>query len=197
MFPNWTGWKTVKLILSILTACAGAITSASLPAAPATVLEAGTVATTILGILTSIVVVLSGTAAGPAMANSVEKAARVPPLAVLMILGCLFGASGCMVAIPQPGQTPAQVQACSSDATVHNIAAWSAGVLAAGGTTEASIAAADSNPTVQKDLAITGIATAALAGVATLTAETEANAYNSQGCGPALPLLAPGKTASR
>lgn len=98
---------------------------------------------------------------------------------------CLF-MSGCMASIQQPGQTPAQVSACSNDATLHNVLLGAAGILTTGTATEASIAATqDAN--VGKTLAITGAATggaaAALLGASVLVAES----YNNDKCAPALP----------
>ena len=58
MFPNWTGWKTVKAILFVL----GGLVPTVLPA------QYQQVAAAIVGAVGSIVVVLSGTNAGPAMA---------------------------------------------------------------------------------------------------------------------------------
>jgi hypothetical protein len=83
MLPNWTGWKTVKLILAILTTCAGAV--ASSPGMPAAVVQAATIATTLLGIATSIVVVLSGTAAGPAVVANMTRGAGA--VLLLMAIG--------------------------------------------------------------------------------------------------------------
>jgi hypothetical protein len=63
MFPNWTGWKTVKLVLSL-----GATLVGSLAAAGVISPEIAHVAGITDGALLSIVIALSGTNAGPAMA---------------------------------------------------------------------------------------------------------------------------------
>jgi hypothetical protein len=70
MFPNWTGWKTVKLILAVLSAG-----SSALPA-PYNV-DVGTVLSAVL----AVVVILSGTNAGPAMAAKTAKIATAVLLA--------------------------------------------------------------------------------------------------------------------
>lgn len=111
--------------------------------------------------------------------------AKPPILPVLGLFFCL-ASSGCMAAVQQPGQTPAQVSACSTDATLHNVLLGAAGILTTGTATEASIAATqDAN--VSKTLAITGAATggaaAALLGASVLVAQT----YNNDRCAPALP----------
>ena len=63
MFPNWTGWKTVKLVLATLAAAAGGIGAAGLGGVSTDAVIVGTV----LSALTGVVVVFSGTAAGPKM----------------------------------------------------------------------------------------------------------------------------------
>ena len=57
MFPNWTGWKTVKTILFVATGFVSLI--------PA---QYQTLYSTVVAAVGSIVVVLSGTNVGPAMA---------------------------------------------------------------------------------------------------------------------------------
>jgi hypothetical protein len=59
MFPNWSGWKTVKLLLVSLTGLAPVVTP---PAYVALV-------TAVLSGITGVVVVLSGTAVGPQLAR--------------------------------------------------------------------------------------------------------------------------------
>ena len=59
MFPNWTGWKTVKTALFILGGLAPTVVPAQYQA----------LAAALIGGIGSIVVVLSGTSAGPAMAK--------------------------------------------------------------------------------------------------------------------------------
>ena len=61
MFPNWTGWKTTKSILFALTALAGIV-----PAQYQTAYSA------IIGSVGVVVVFLSGTSAGPAMAEKIK-----------------------------------------------------------------------------------------------------------------------------
>jgi len=97
---------------------------------------------------------------------------------------------GCMASTPQPGQTPAQVAACSADAALHNIAVYSAGILAAAGAAEGAVAATESQPATEHALAVGGIVTAAVAGGATLAAELLGASYAGQGCAPALPTAA-------
>lgn len=58
MFPNWTGWKTVKALLFV----AAGVVPSLVPA------QYQAIASAVLGGIGSIVVVLSGTNAGPAMA---------------------------------------------------------------------------------------------------------------------------------
>ena len=55
MFPNWTGWKTVKAVLFVL----GGLVPTIVPS------EYQHLAAVIVGAVGSIVVVLSGTSAGP------------------------------------------------------------------------------------------------------------------------------------
>jgi hypothetical protein len=62
MFPNWTGWKTTKSILFALSALAGVV--------PA---QYQTAYTAVIGSIGVVVVFLSGTNAGPAMAGKVVK----------------------------------------------------------------------------------------------------------------------------
>lgn len=124
------------------------------------------------------------TSARQIAAKTAAGVSRMLSLVCLVILACTM--SGCMASIAQPGQTPAQLQACSTDATLHNISAYVAGAAAVGATTEASFAAAESSPSTQQGLAIAGIATAAVAGLATLGSQLTLAAYNSDGCGPAL-----------
>jgi hypothetical protein len=104
---------------------------------------------------------------------------------------------GCEFAVAQPGQTPAQVQACSTDATLHNVAVYGAGVLAAAGAAEGAVAATESQPSTEHALAVSGIVTAAVAGGATLAAELLGASYTSQGCAPALPPAAPARKAAK
>ena len=65
MFPNWTGWKTVKLVLSILSAGAAGVATGNISAV---VTQDATIAGTILGTFLTLVVIASGTNVGPAMA---------------------------------------------------------------------------------------------------------------------------------
>lgn len=58
MFPNWTGWKTVKTLLFV----AAGIVPSLVPS------QYQALASAILGGIGSVVVVLSGTNSGPAMA---------------------------------------------------------------------------------------------------------------------------------
>ena len=58
MFPNWTGWKTVKGLLFVLGGLVPVLVPASYQA----------LASGIVAAVGSVVVILSGTNAGPAMA---------------------------------------------------------------------------------------------------------------------------------
>ncbi len=100
LLPNWTGWKTVKLTLFLLTTMVGAVATAQLPAdAPASILTYSHYAQTVLGILGSIVVVMSGSSMGP-----VVLAKMVKPLAVLVLfVGINVGLIACLRMV-----TPAQ-----------------------------------------------------------------------------------------
>ena len=61
MFPNWTGWKTTKLVLATVAAGAAGIAAAHLGA----VSDYASTVGTIDGTLLAIVITLSGTALGP------------------------------------------------------------------------------------------------------------------------------------
>ncbi len=58
MFPNWTGWKTVKTLLFLV----GGLVPTVVPE------QYQALAAAVVGAIGSIVVVLSGTSIGPAMA---------------------------------------------------------------------------------------------------------------------------------
>ena len=58
MFPNWTGWKTVKTLLFLV----GGLVPTVVPE------QYKALAAAVVGAIGSIVVVLSGTSIGPAMA---------------------------------------------------------------------------------------------------------------------------------
>ena len=58
MFPNWTGWKTVKTLLFLV----GGLVPTVVPE------QYQALAAAVVGAIVSIVVVLSGTSIGPAMA---------------------------------------------------------------------------------------------------------------------------------
>lgn len=109
---------------------------------------------------------------------------RIPVL-VLFLAWVVTAGCGCMVAIPQPGQTPQQVSACTTDATWHNVTQGAAGVLAGGAATEASVAATQ-DPNVGKTLAVSGAITAGVAGGLTLVSALLGNVYTSDGCKPSL-----------
>lgn len=102
------------------------------------------------------------------------------------MLGWIAGCTGCMVAIPQPGQTPAQVQGCTNDATAHNFLIGAAGILSTGAGVEATVAT-QVNPKAAQGVAI---ATAVTAGVAAASVGAGAlfgQSYNANGCLPVLP----------
>lgn len=107
------------------------------------------------------------------------------PLALLVLAWLAGCTSGCMVALPQPGQTPTQVNACTVDATAHNVLLGAAGVLSGGAATEASIGATQ-DPNVAKTLGVSGAITAGIAGGAALVAALFDNAYTNDGCKPSL-----------
>lgn len=109
---------------------------------------------------------------------------RIPTF--LLVLAWVFFGSGCMVSVAQPGQTPAQVDACTTDATAHNVLLGAAGILAGGAATQASVGATQ-DPNVNKTLAVSGAITAGVAGGLTLAAGLFDNAYTNDGCKPSLP----------
>jgi hypothetical protein len=63
MFPNWTGWKTLKLILTAVGAGAGVL--AASPVVGPTVQAIAAVTGVIDASTLAVVIVLSGTSAGP------------------------------------------------------------------------------------------------------------------------------------
>jgi len=120
---------------------------------------------------------------------AVELYFTVPPSAAKALFVLAFvslSSTACMVAIPQPGQTPAQVQTCSTDATLHNVALYAAGVLSTGAATEAAIASQESGNTAQA-LGVAGLVTAGVGAAAVAGSAILGQAYNNDGCSPALP----------
>jgi hypothetical protein len=116
-------------------------------------------------------------------AKTAAKLAKIAPL-----LALCFAASGCMVAIPQPGQTPAQVQACSTDATLRNIALGTAGGLTTAAGVQAAVASQEgSNQGLTQALAVSGAITAGVAAVLVGGSALLGQTYNADGCAPALP----------
>lgn len=67
MFPNWTGWKTVKLALTGLGVAAGALSVSD--ALPPSVRAIATAVGAVDGAFLTAVIALSGTAAGPTVAK--------------------------------------------------------------------------------------------------------------------------------
>lgn len=65
MFPNWTGWKTVKLVLSVIGTAAGSVAAAH---QGSTIGNVATIVSTLDTALLGVVVILSGSNMGPAMA---------------------------------------------------------------------------------------------------------------------------------
>lgn len=66
MFPNWTGWKTVKAILGVIATAAGSVATADQGT------EVGNIASivaTMAGALVVVVVALSGTSMGPTVSK--------------------------------------------------------------------------------------------------------------------------------
>lgn len=106
MFPNWSGWKTVKLILFILVAADGGVLSAT--DLPANVMTDAHGVGTALGVIGMIVVALSGSSAGPALARTAAKMTHALMLTlgafVLFVMlpaacsGCGAGTAGQVVA---------------------------------------------------------------------------------------------------
>ena len=62
LFPNWTGWKTVKLVLSLAGSFVGALTASGV--IPSTL---GADISGTLAAFVALVVAISGTNAGPPM----------------------------------------------------------------------------------------------------------------------------------
>lgn len=94
--------------------------------------------------------------------------------------------AGCMAATPLPTQTPAQVSACSSDATWHNVTGWAASALGAGTTAESAAGAAVSDANTKTTLAVAGIVTGAVGLATALASQAFASAYGADGCSPPL-----------
>lgn len=104
----------------------------------------------------------------------------------LFVLSLLAGSCGCQVALPQPGQTPQQVRACSTDATAENAFNATGNVLAGGAAVEGAVA----TQLPSKDAQAMGIATAVTAGVSAgllLVATYFGKAYNADNCSSAIP----------
>lgn len=93
MFPNWTGWKSIKALLFSLVTLNGVLMTASVFSA-ATVRYA-MVASLFFGAAGTIVTTLSGTAAGPMLAR---RAASVA--AMLFVLGALTVGVACDACTP-------------------------------------------------------------------------------------------------
>lgn len=66
MFPNWTGWKTVKLVLGVVGAAAGGVAAQYAGSALGT--DASIVGSVDASLL-SFVVIFSGTALGPTVSK--------------------------------------------------------------------------------------------------------------------------------
>lgn len=103
----------------------------------------------------------------------------------LFTLALLASACGCMSAIPQPGQTPAQVSTCTADGNAHNWMLGIAGGLSGAGAVEGVI----TTQVPDKDKAGMAIASAVTAGVVAGLVAGAAyfqQAYKNDGCSPAL-----------
>lgn len=123
-----------------------------------------------------------------AKTRALAASAATKTMAIFGLVVLFAGSqTACMAANQQPGQTPAQVQACSTDATIHNVLTIASGVLAGGATTEATVAGLAKDDTTKNDLAIAGAVTAGVAGAAVLASQIVTSAYNNDGCAPALP----------
>ncbi len=66
LFPNWTGWKTIKLALGVIGTAAGAVATANQGTA---IGNAASIVATADAALLSVVVMLSGTAMGPTVSK--------------------------------------------------------------------------------------------------------------------------------
>jgi hypothetical protein len=105
MFPNWTGWKTIKLVLAIIAGAASGVAAGHVSDA---ITSASNMIGTIDGVLLSLVVVLSGTSMGPAVVG--RAALKVLPLALVGALG--FSASACLSAAQVKSLTDASGGLC-------------------------------------------------------------------------------------
>lgn len=116
------------------------------------------------------------------------KALGITIVGALLLL--VVSTTGCMVAIPQPGQSPQQVQACTTDATLRNIALGTAGGLTTAAGVEAAVATQESgNQGLSQGLAVAGAITAGVGAVLVGGSALLGQTYVSDGCAPALPVL--------
>jgi len=99
--------------------------------------------------------------------------------AALAFLG--LTCTGCEAFTALPGQTPAQVQACSTDLSAHNWLAGASGVIGGTAATQAGVAALES-PGPAHTLAISGAITGGVAAGLLLAAEYFGAASTSSGC---------------
>ena len=106
LFPNWSGWKTLKLVLTCIGIAAGSLAAST--ALPALVVSIAQAVGAIDGAFLVAVIALSGTAAGPSLVKSVARDAVAKSTATLLvILGLGAGASGALIA------GGASVEACT------------------------------------------------------------------------------------
>lgn len=103
----------------------------------------------------------------------------------LFLASLLAGSCGCQYALAQPGQTAAQVRACTVDATMQNVLNATAGVLSTGAGVEGAVATQETGTTA-KGLATSVPITAGVGAAALLVGQFFASAYNADGCSPKL-----------
>ncbi len=102
---------------------------------------------------------------------------------VLLLLGVLL-TSGCLSSVP-PGPTtapPAQVSACETDATVHNIAMVTGLALSASSAGMGSLETQTSDNGTKNGLAVAIVSTAVAAVITTAVTSIEGANYSASGC---------------
>ena len=104
---------------------------------------------------------------------------RVPLLLLAFVAGCI-------PSVPQPGQTPAQVAACQTNATAHTAALIAGGSLSIVGGALGVAALQNSDEAQQKGLGYGVLGVAASAAIASLISGLTVSAYATDGCQPAI-----------
>jgi hypothetical protein len=144
MFPNWSGWKTVKIVLFFLGGATGTSGLAGmLPVKYAMIV--GTILST-LGIL---VVALSGSKVGPMLARKA--------LPIIQTVFVLFFLPGCISSSPIVPVTPAnqaQVASCQATASLHDDVIIGDFVVGGAGAGMAGVAALEKDTNTKTGLAI-------------------------------------------